>query len=158
MTKFIWGLIKTGRPRQWIKNFALFAGLIFSGQLDSPNSFFIVTQAFIIFCGLSSATYYINDVFDIERDKQHPFKKRRPIASGLIPPGVAIAIAIILITILLPLSYNLNPSFFYAALGYLVLQLLYSAYFKSIILLDVMFIAAGFVLRIYAGIWVIDAH
>lgn len=158
MAKFIWGLIKTARPRQWIKNFALFAGLIFSGQLDNPNSLFIVTQAFIIFCGLSSATYFINDVFDINRDRQHPFKKHRPVASGLISPKVAITIAIILIAILLPLSYRLNPSFFYAALGYLILQLLYSAYLKSIILIDVIVIAAGFVLRIYAGIWVIDAH
>lgn len=158
MAQFIWGLIKTARPRQWIKNFALFAGLIFSGQLDNPNSLIIVTQSFLIFCGLSSATYFINDVFDIERDKQHPFKKRRPIASGLIPPNIAITLALILIIILLPLSYHLNPSFFYAAFGYLILQLLYSAYLKSIILLDVMVIAAGFVLRIYAGIWVIDAH
>ncbi|MDO8570900.1 MAG: decaprenyl-phosphate phosphoribosyltransferase [Candidatus Daviesbacteria bacterium] len=158
MAKFLWGLIKTARPRQWIKNFALFAGLIFSGQLDNSNSLFIVTQAFIIFCGLSSATYFINDVFDINRDRQHPFKKRRPIASGLISPKVAITIAIVLIAILLPLSYRLNPSFFYAGLGYLILQLLYSAYLKSIILIDVIVIAAGFVLRIYAGIWVIDAH
>ncbi|MDO8638329.1 MAG: UbiA prenyltransferase family protein [Candidatus Daviesbacteria bacterium] len=158
MAQLIWGLIKTARPRQWIKNFALFAGLIFSGQLDNPNSLFIVIQAFIIFCGLSSATYFINDVFDIERDNQHPFKKRRPVASGLISPNVAIAIALTLIIILLPLSYRLNPSFFYAALGYLILQLLYSSFLKSVILLDVMVIAAGFVLRIYAGIWVIDAH
>ncbi len=158
MAKFLWGIIKTGRPRQWIKNFALFAGLIFSGQLDSPVALLIITKAFIIFCGLSSATYFLNDVFDIERDRQHPFKSLRPIASGIIAPGLAVILALSGITVLLPLSYKIAPSFFYAAVAYLLLQLLYSAYLKSIILLDVIVIASGFVLRVYAGVWAIDAH
>lgn len=155
---FIWGLIKAVRPRQWMKNFALFAGLVFSGQLDHQSSFLLISYAFLIFCGLSSATYLINDVFDIERDRQHPFKSRRPIASGLIPAKLAIFLAILLIITLLPISYQVAPPLFYAALGYLILQLVYSAYLKSIILLDVMVIAAGFVLRVYAGVWAIDAH
>lgn len=156
--KIIWGLIKTARPRQWIKNFALFAGLIFAGRLDSPIALSIILGAFVIFCGLSSATYFLNDVFDVERDREHPFKSRRPIASGLISPALAVAVALTLIVILLPLSYQISPSLFYASLGYLVLQLLYSAYLKSVIILDVIVIAAGFVLRVYAGIWAIDAH
>ncbi|MFH0937640.1 MAG: decaprenyl-phosphate phosphoribosyltransferase [Candidatus Daviesbacteria bacterium] len=158
MAQFIWGLIKAARPRQWIKNFALFAGLIFSGQLDSPTALLLIAQAFIIFCGISSATYYLNDVFDIERDLQHPFKKRRPIASGLIPVKLAVTIALGIIIVFLPLAYRLDPSIFYASLGYLVLQLFYSSYLKSIILLDVMVIAAGFVLRVYAGIWALSVH
>ena len=158
MSKLIWGLIKTARPRQWIKNFALFAGLIFAGFLDQPTALTTIILAFLIFCGLSSATYFLNDVFDIERDRQHPFKNKRPIASGLISPPLAVAIALGLVVILLPLSYQLAPSLFYASLGYLVLQLVYSSYLKSVILLDVLVIAAGFVLRVYAGIWAIDAH
>lgn len=158
MVKLLWGLIKAARPRQWIKNFALFAGLIFSGQLDNPSSLILITEAFFIFCGLTTATYYLNDVFDIERDKQHPFKNKRPIASGLVPAELAVAIAILLITILLPISYQLSPPLFYASFAYLVIQLLYSAYLKSVILLDVIVIATGFVLRVYAGIWAIDAH
>lgn len=158
MAQLLWGLIKAARPRQWIKNFALFAGLIFSGQLDSPASFLLISQAFLIFTGLSVATYYLNDIFDIERDKEHPFKSRRPIASGLVPSQLAIAISLGLIICLLPISYQLSPSLFYAAFGYLLLQLFYSAYLKSQILIDVIVIAAGFVLRVYAGIWIIDAH
>lgn len=158
MDQLIWGLIKSSRPRQWIKNFALYAGLIFSGQLDHPAALTLITEAFFIFSGLTAATYYLNDIFDIERDKQHPFKNKRPIASGLVPAPLAIAIALILIAILLPISYKLTPALFYASLGYLVLQLFYSAYLKSVILIDVIVIAAGFVLRVYAGIWAIDAH
>jgi len=158
MAKFLWGLFKAVRPRQWIKNFALFAGLVFSGQLDHPASLILITQAFVIFTALSSAIYLLNDVFDIERDRQHPFKKLRPIASGIIPAPVAVIIAIGLITVLLPLSYQLSPPLFYTSFAYLILQILYSAYLKSVILLDVIVIATGFVLRVYAGIWAIDAH
>lgn len=158
MAKFLWGLIKAVRPKQWIKNFALFAGLIFSGQLDNQPALLLTIQAFASFCGLASATYLLNDVFDVERDRKHPFKRFRPVASGVLPVPAAIATALGLIIILLPLSYRLSPALFYASLAYLVLQLLYSSYLKSVILLDVMVIAAGFVLRVYAGVWTIDAH
>lgn len=158
MVKLFWELIKAARPRQWIKNFALFAGLIFAGQLDNPLSIILIIKAFFLFCGFSSAVYLLNDVFDIERDKQHPIKSQRSIASGKIPIPLVISIVLGLIIILLPIAYSITPSLFYAGLTYLVLQLFYSAYFKSVILLDVMVIAAGFVLRVYAGIWAIDAH
>src|SRR5579872_5760668 len=80
-----WALFRALRPRQWIKNFALFAGLVFAGMLDNPIAITKAEQAFIIFCAASSATYLLNDVFDIERDRLHPFKSKRPIAAGLIP-------------------------------------------------------------------------
>lgn len=112
----------------------------------------------MLFCGFSSATYLLNDVFDIDRDRAHPFKNKRPVASGLLPPLAATALALGLILILLPLAFKLSPAFFLAGLLYLILQVFYSAYLKQIILLDVMTVAAGFVLRIYAGVWVIDAH
>lgn len=155
---FIWALIREVRPRQWIKNFAIFAGLIFSGQLNNPTSVTIVASAFLIFCGLTSVSYLLNDVFDIERDRLHPFKSKRPVASGLISVKLAISLAVLLILILLPLSYLLSPPFFLASVTYLTLQLFYSAFLKTVILIDVMMIAAGFVLRIYAGVWAIDAH
>ncbi|QQG43721.1 MAG: UbiA prenyltransferase family protein [Candidatus Daviesbacteria bacterium] len=158
MVEFIWGFIRALRPRQWVKNFALFAALIFAGELFDPLNQFRALQAFLLFCGFSSASYLLNDVFDIERDKLHPFKKRRPVASGLIPPLVAVAAALGLIVVLLPTAYNLSVAFFLASVSYLILQLFYSAYLKQVILLDIMAIAAGFVLRVYAGVWAIDAH
>ena len=158
MVKFLWGLIKATRPRQWVKNFAIFAALILSGGLFDPASQLKASIAFLLFCGFSSASYLLNDVFDIERDKLHPFKHRRPIASGLIPPQVAVGISLLLIFTLLPLALKLSTAFFLAAVLYLILQLFYSAYLKQIILLDVIAIAAGFVLRVYGGVWAIDAH
>lgn len=158
MVKFFWALLKASRPRQWIKNFAIFAGLIFSGTALEPLSQTKTFAAFLLFCIFSAATYLLNDVFDISRDKLHPFKKKRSIASGLIPKEVAIALALLAIAIFLPMAYKLSPPFFFAAVTYLILQLFYSAYLKAVILIDVLVIAAGFVLRVYAGIWAIDAH
>ena len=158
MVKFLWGLIKATRPRQWVKNFAIFAALILSGGLFDPVSQLKASIAFLLFCGFSSASYLLNDVFDIERDKLHPFKYKRPIASGLIPPQVAVGISLLLIFTLLPLALKLSTAFFLAAVLYLILQLFYSSYLKQIILVDVLVIAAGFVLRVYAGVWAIDAH
>lgn len=158
MVKFLWGLLKEARPRQWIKNFAVFAALIFSGALFNQTAQIQALAAFLLFCGFSSATYLLNDVFDIERDKLHPFKSKRPVASGLIPQSVAIVLALGLIGTLLPLSYKLSPAFFFVSVSYLILQLFYSAYLKQVILIDVLVIAAGFVLRVYGGVWAIDAH
>ncbi len=158
MVTFLFNLLKEARPRQWIKNYALLAGLLFSGELASLESILSAFYAFLIFCAVSSATYLLNDVFDVDRDRLHPFKQKRPIAAGLISVPTAIIIALSIIILILPLAYRLSPAFFLAVLLYLILQLLYSSYLKSIILLDVMTIAAGFVLRVYAGIWAIDAH
>lgn len=158
MAKFLWGLIKEARPRQWVKNFAVFAAIIFSGTLLNPADQIKTIQAFLLFCVFSSVTYVLNDIFDLKKDLLHPFKKKRPIASGLIPVPVALGLSLTSIAVFLPMSYKLSPAFFFAVLAYLILQLFYSAYLKNIILLDVLVIAAGFVLRVYAGVWVIDAH
>lgn len=158
MAKFLWGLIKALRPRQWIKNFAVFAALIFSGTLLDHTNQLKAFNAFLLFCIFSSATYLLNDIFDIGRDKLHPFKKNRPIASGIIPIPIALTISLLAIIIFLPLAYKLSPAFFFVSLTYLLLQIFYSSYLKQIILLDVLVIAAGFVLRVYGGVWVIDAH
>jgi len=158
LKNLVWGLIREVRPRQWIKNGAVFAGLIFTGGLDSNSLILISVKAFIIFCLATSSTYLINDIFDIERDRQHPFKKYRPIAAGIIPVPLAAILAIVMIMIALQQASTLTPSFFFAIVGYLVLQLFYSLILKHVILLDVMTIAAGFVLRIYAGVWAISGH
>lgn len=158
MVKLLWGLLKTIRPRQWIKNFAVFAALILAGSLFQAEDQIKSVYAFALFCGFSSASYILNDLFDIERDKLHPFKKTRPIASGIVPPYLAITLAFAIILICLPLSYKLSPAFFGAGVLYLILQLLYSAFLKHVILLDVMVIATGFVLRVYSGVWAINAH
>ncbi|OGE38695.1 hypothetical protein A3F00_03440 [Candidatus Daviesbacteria bacterium RIFCSPHIGHO2_12_FULL_37_11] len=158
MVKFLWGLFKETRPRQWVKNFAVFAPLLLSGSFLDPEAQLKSISAFLLFCGFSSATYLLNDVFDIERDRMHPFKAKRPIASGLISPNNAISAALVLILSLLPLAYVLSPAFFMASVLYLILQLFYSSYLKHVILIDVLVIAAGFVLRVYAGVWAIDAH
>lgn len=157
MVKFLWAITRAVRPRQWIKNFAVFAGLIFAGLLDNQKAFNTAFWVFILFCLASSSVYLLNDVFDIERDRLHPFKNRRPIAAGIIPVWVAVLLALGLMSVALFFSYRITPAFFLAVLGYLLLQLLYSSYIKSVILLDVMAIAAGFVLRVYAGIWAIGA-
>lgn len=158
MKKLLISLIKTARPRQWIKNFALFAGLIFTGNLENHDATSLAIRSFFIFCGISSATYFINDCFDLKRDREHPFKRLRPIASGMLSIPVAVTTAIILVFISLYYANQVNPAFFLATLAYLILQLLYSSLLKKIILIDVMTIAAGFVLRIYAGVWAIGAH
>ena len=158
MVKFFWGLFKAVRPRQWIKNFAVFAALIFSGTLLDKINQVKALEGFLLFCIFSSSTYLLNDVFDIERDKLHPFKKKRPIASGLIPIPLAVGVSLMMIVIFLPFAYKLSPAFFFASLTYLVMQLVYSSYLKQIILIDVLVIAAGFVLRVYGGVWAIDAH
>lgn len=158
MAKLFWGILKAVRPRQWIKNFALFAALVLSGFLFDPAAETKAFFAFLLFCGFSSATYLLNDLFDIERDKLHPFKSKRPIASGVVPPALAATLAFLLIIILLPFAFKLSQSFFLASVAYLIMQLFYSSYLKRVILIDVMVIAAGFVLRVYAGVWAIDAH
>lgn len=157
-TKFVWALIREVRPRQWIKNFALFAGLIFAGQLNNPQALVTTIYAWIIFSLAASATYLLNDVFDVERDRLHPFKKHRPIAAGIIPVKFALVLSLALIALSLITAFYITTSFFLAVLGYLILQLFYSSYLKNTMLLDVMAIAAGFVLRIYAGVWAIEAH
>lgn len=158
MAQLFWGILKASRPRQWIKNFAVFAALIFSGTLLDPTNQIKALEAFFLFCAFSSATYLLNDCFDIERDKLHPFKKLRPIASGLIPIPLALGLALLIIVLLLPVAYQLSPAFFFASVAYLIMQVFYSAYLKQVILIDVLVIAAGFVLRVYGGVWAIDAH
>ncbi len=155
MVAFCIGLLKSVRPRQWIKNLAVYIGIILTGQLFNPPLFLKVTAAFFIFSAVASAMYLINDVMDRERDRQHPFKRLRPIAKGIVSPHLALALAFIAIMTALPMSFTLSAHFFFAVVLYLLLQLAYTTVLKQVILLDVMAIALGFILRVYAGVWVL---
>ncbi|MGE5223144.1 MAG: decaprenyl-phosphate phosphoribosyltransferase [Omnitrophica WOR_2 bacterium] len=145
-------LLKSMRPKQWPKNGFLFAGLIFDGQLLSPVPFARTLAGFVLFCLLSSAVYLLNDITDLEADRQHPKKKYRPIASGELPvPAARVAIIVLLLTIL-PLAYFLSTGFFIIAILYLVVNIAYSTWLKHIPILDVLILASLYVLRVGAGV------
>lgn len=151
-------IIKIARPVHWIKNLALFAALIFSGSLLIEPLFIKVVISFIAFSIATSATYTFNDILDAKRDRLHPTKKERPIASKRLPVPIALIIMVVFASFSLYLSFGLNTLFFLATLGYLILQALYSLVLKNIATIDILVIAAGFVIRVYAGAFVINAH
>jgi 4-hydroxybenzoate polyprenyltransferase len=151
-------LFISARPRQLLKNLALFAAIVFEGEFFNGEKFFLVVFGFVIFSAVTSAIYIINDLIDIEKDRSHPFKSKRPIAAGRIRPAAAFAAAILLLWAAIFVSSRISPFFTFAILSYTVLQILYSLFLRSVILLDVMAIAGGFLLRVYAGAVLIDAH
>ncbi|HVA96528.1 MAG TPA: decaprenyl-phosphate phosphoribosyltransferase [Candidatus Acidoferrales bacterium] len=146
------------RPRQWIKNFAIYGALLFSGFLFDLNIFTTVTYGFIIFCALSSSIYIINDIFDIEKDRIHPFKRFRPLAHNDVSIKLAIGIAVALAIGSLFFSYILNSGFFIIALTFFVLHLSYSVFLKHIEIIDILTLAAGYMLRVFAGEVVSNTH
>jgi 4-hydroxybenzoate polyprenyltransferase len=151
-------IIKIARPIHWIKNLALFAALVFSGNLFVNVYVYKVFWAFVIFSLAASASYIFNDVLDAKSDRLHPIKKRRPIASGKLPVPVALVTALTLALVALYWSTTLGSLFFFLVLLYLVLQIAYSLGLKNIVIIDILVIAAGFIIRVYAGAFVIDAH
>ncbi len=150
--------IQTLRPRQWLKNLVIFAGIVFDGQLGNWPALLRVLLAFILFCLVSGITYTINDLMDVQADRAHPKKQHRPIASGALSPKAAITFVVILGLIVFPAAFLLNLSFGFICLGYTLLMLAYSRWLKSLMIIDVMIIAAGFVLRMQAGISVITVQ
>lgn len=150
-------LILSLRPKQWTKNGLLFAGYLFTiEQGHSASALMHVLAAFGIFCGVSGATYMINDVVDVERDRKHPRKRKRPIASGALPVPVALVMSLLMLGAGLYGSFRLGLYFGISTLAYVVLTLSYSAKLKHIVIVDVLAIAAGFVVRAVAGAVVID--
>lgn len=150
--------IKILRPVHWVKNMALFAAILLSGTLFEKGLFILVVQAFIAFCFATSSTYIFNDILDAKRDRLHPRKKFRPIASGTLPLSIAFFEAIVLGILALLISLNTNTLLFLLVCVYLVLQVFYSLGLKNIAIVDIVIIAAGFVIRVYAGAFAIDAH
>lgn len=146
------------RVPQWIKNFFIFVPLIFSIHLFEINFFKSSLLGFIIFCLISSSVYIINDLIDIEEDKVHPTKKFRPIPSGLVSKNRAIAVAVFLVFISIPLLMGTNLYFSLTVILYFLITIFYSIKIKHIVILDVFTIAAGFMLRIIAGAFVINVE
>jgi 4-hydroxybenzoate polyprenyltransferase len=138
------------RPRQWVKNLFVFAGLVFAQQLFTPAAL-TALAAFAIFCALSGAVYLVNDVADRERDRRHPTKRLRPIAAGRLSAGAGLAIAILLVIGALAASLAITPAFALVAVAYAGLLTAYSAWLKHIVILDVLVVAMGFTLRAVAG-------
>lgn len=149
-------LIRSLRPKQWPKNALLFAGYLFTIQQGhNVDDLLRVLAGFGLFCGLSGATYMINDVADIERDRKHPRKCKRPIASGALPVKVALPFAILMIIAAVLGAFCLSTGFGVLTSSYLVLTLAYSARLKHVVIIDLLSIAAGFVIRAVAGAVVI---
>ncbi|MBI4033063.1 MAG: UbiA prenyltransferase family protein [Candidatus Blackburnbacteria bacterium] len=158
MVEQIIAIAKTARPRQWLKNLAIFAALVFTGQLFNADLFNKTFWGFILLSILVSSVYFINDVADREKDRLHPFKKLRPIAKGDISAPNALFLAAIGILTSLSGARLLSDFFFVALLSYLLLQVIYTFWLKEIVVIDILAIAAGFILRIYAGSFLINAH
>ncbi|HVT01469.1 MAG TPA: UbiA prenyltransferase family protein [Patescibacteria group bacterium] len=158
MYKRLYYIFKLLRPRQWIKNVALFASIVFGGQLFQIDVLTQVIIGFISFCFLSSSTYIINDIVDVNKDRLHPFKKARPIAAGAVTVKQATITFVITITVALFLAKGINDGFFLMALLYLIIQMLYSSVFKSVVIFDIFFIALGYILRVYAGELITGYH
>lgn len=151
MGKQLYNILRLLRPRQWVKNLALFAAVVFTGQLFNPDAVIPVIIGFLVFCGISSGTYIVNDIIDVKKDKLHPFKKFRPLPHGDISIGLATVLAAILIIFSLGLAITVNITFFMLTLVYLALQVSYSTILKSIAVIDILAIAAGYILRVYGG-------
>lgn len=144
-------ILKLMRPKQWLKNFFVFAAIIFSGKFENKNIFFLNLGVFALFCLISSAVYVLNDLVDVEKDKQHPDKKNRPIASGKVSKTQAMILELCILCIVLILSYNVNLRILAVLITYYVMNVLYSFKLKNVVIIDVMIITFGFVLRVISG-------
>lgn len=154
----ITGILTTLRPKQWTKNLFIFAALVFDEKLFQTEPLLKTIIGFILLCLVSGTVYLINDLVDVEKDRQHPTKQKRPIASGQVSSKMAITAAVVLLALCLPLSFLLNGWFGLIVLGYLLLQVAYSFLLKNIVIVDVLTLAAGFVLRVAAGVALVEAE
>ena len=149
-------IIKSLRPEQWLKNGFVLAPIVFSGLIDDPDAWWRSLMAVAAFCAASSAVYLVNDVFDREADRSHPVKKDRPIASGEVSVTTAITVAGILAAAAIAVSAWLGGWLPAVLITYVILVLLYSVLLKRAVFLDVLVVAAGFVLRVVGGAVAID--
>ncbi len=149
-------LLKTMRPRQWVKNVVVFAALIFDVKFMQPEPLLRTVVAFVLFCLVSSAVYLLNDLVDIEKDRVHPTKRYRPLAAGVLEPWVAVVAMLLLLGVSIPIAFAMDWMLGVILLSYFVLNVGYSFYLKNVVILDAMTVAAGFVLRVAAGAVVVD--
>ena len=146
------------RPRQWVKNIFVFAPLVFDVKLFNLRYLAQTVAGFVLLCLISGAVYIINDLVDIEKDRQHPKKRKRPLASGQVGASAVTIAAILIPLVALPAGFLLAPGFGAILTGYLLLQIAYSFWLKNVVIIDVMVIAAGFLLRVAAGVPLVDAE
>ncbi len=151
------GLVKTMRPKQWVKNIFVFAPLTFDVKLFNLHYLAQTLAGFVLLCLVSGAVYTINDLADIKKDRQHPKKRNRPLASGQLSISAAVIAAVAIPLVALPLGFLLNSAFGVILTGYLLIQITYSFWLKNVVIIDVMLIAAGFLLRVAAGVPLVDA-
>ena len=144
-------ILITMRPIQWTKNIIIFAPFIFAHKLLNYNMALEILGAFGIFCLISSCGYILNDLIDVKKDKEHPIKSKRPFASGRIKASPLIITIILLLAVSFIAGSCFNPAFLYLSGAYFILQIIYSFLLKSVVILDVFSIAAGFLLRVLAG-------
>ncbi|MFN8470070.1 MAG: decaprenyl-phosphate phosphoribosyltransferase [Caldilineaceae bacterium] len=152
------GLFKTMRPRQWLKSVVVFAALVFDGKLFVPEFFLKTTLIYICFCLLSSAVYILNDLVDMEKDRQHPRKRNRPLASGRLDPRFAVVGGVVLGAVSIGLAFAVAPLAGVVLLAYLAQNIAYSFWLKNIVIIDVMVLSLGFLLRVVAGVVVVQVE
>ena len=152
------GLIKTMRLRQWTKSLIVYAALVFDGKLFVPDLFLKTTGIFLAFCLLSSSVYILNDLVDIEKDRQHPRKRARPLASGQLDLRVAATAAVLLAVISIVAAFAVNSWAGVILLIYLAQNFAYSFQLKNVVIIDVMVLALGFLLRVMAGVAVVQVE
>ena len=152
-------LLVSLRPHQWTKNLLVVpAALVFSKHLFEADAALRIGLALVVFCALAGAVYLVNDLVDLERDRLHPRKRLRPLASGALPVTVARVAAVLLVVVGLGAGLVLGPGFGVASLAYVVLSLVYSFGLKNVVILDVLAVSLGFVLRAVAGALAIGVH
>ena len=156
MREMLKAIIRAMRPRQWAKNVFIFAALVFDEQLTQKEPLLRTIAGFGLLCLISSAVYLLNDIADVESDRQHPTKRNRPIAAGQLSISLALVLAIAMAAFALAAGFALEPSFGWIITLYFVINLLYSLWLKHKPIIDVMIIAAGFVLRVAAGVVLIE--
>jgi 4-hydroxybenzoate polyprenyltransferase len=145
------GIVRSMRPAEYVKNLLVFAAVLFSGHFFEREPLLHAASAFVAVCLTASAAYFYNDVRDRQADRAHPRKRLRPIASGLVAPGLAVALAVLFAAGGVALAFRVNHNTGLAVLGYVALTTAYSQFFKHVVILDVLALASGFVLRVIIG-------
>jgi 4-hydroxybenzoate polyprenyltransferase len=151
-------LVAALRPRQWPKNLLIFAGILFAAEYDEPGKWAAAVAAFVAYCVASSAAYLFNDVLDAQEDRLHPLKRNRPVASGALSPERALAVAALLAVSAVTVMAAFGWASIAYVTGFLALQAVYSYRLKHLVLIDVMTIAALFVIRAAAGAEAVDVR
>lgn len=151
MGQLLFALLQSARPRQWLKNLAVFTPIIFTGQIFNADLLLRSTLAFVALCLLSSSNYIFNDTLDAAKDRRHPFKRFRPIASGRLPKTIARGAVVALAIAGFWFATIVTPLFLAFAVAFLLLQYAYSLFLKHITVIDILTITLAYILRVYAG-------